>query len=120
MNLFDLQSLETPKEEAMGDVETGSRASLLFGGYPSRCDTTCTSRLGGPGGGPPAHRTVGAPASWPGRRCGASTPPCAEPTGRSSGWWTPLRSGDGAGARDPAAPAPIPAGSPNCWCWSAR
>ncbi|GAA4941149.1 hypothetical protein GCM10023238_03630 [Streptomyces heliomycini] len=37
----DLQSMETPKEEAMGDVETGSRASLLLCGDSSLSVTTC-------------------------------------------------------------------------------
>ncbi|MEU2549109.1 mycelium formation morphogenetic lantipeptide SapB [Streptomyces roseolus] len=41
MNLFDLQSLETPKDEAAGDVETGSRASLLLCGDSSLSVTTC-------------------------------------------------------------------------------
>ncbi|GAA3903182.1 hypothetical protein GCM10022244_11740 [Streptomyces gulbargensis] len=41
MNLFDLQSLETPKDEAIGDVETGSRASLLLCGDSSLSVTTC-------------------------------------------------------------------------------
>ncbi|MCT7354182.1 SapB/AmfS family lanthipeptide [Streptomyces sp. 15-116A] len=41
MNLFDLQSMETPKEEAIGDVETGSRASLLLCGDSSLSVTTC-------------------------------------------------------------------------------
>ncbi len=43
MNLLDLQSMETPKEEAMGDVETGggSRASLLLCGDSSLSVTTC-------------------------------------------------------------------------------
>ncbi|MFD0313990.1 mycelium formation morphogenetic lantipeptide SapB [Streptomyces flavalbus] len=41
MNLLELQSLETPKEEAMGDVESGSRASLLLCGDSSLSITTC-------------------------------------------------------------------------------
>ncbi|MER7666292.1 MULTISPECIES: mycelium formation morphogenetic lantipeptide SapB [unclassified Streptomyces] len=42
MNLLDLQSMETPKEEAIGDVETGgSRASLLLCGDSSLSVTTC-------------------------------------------------------------------------------
>lgn len=42
MTLLDLQSLETPKEEAMGDVATGSRASLLLCGDSSLSITTCS------------------------------------------------------------------------------
>ncbi|WP_405792731.1 SapB/AmfS family lanthipeptide [Streptomyces sp. NBC_01506] len=41
MNLLDLQSMETPKEEATGDVATGSRASLLLCGDSSLSVTTC-------------------------------------------------------------------------------
>jgi hypothetical protein len=41
MSILDLQSMETPKEEAMGDVESGSRASLLLCGDSSLSITTC-------------------------------------------------------------------------------
>ncbi|WP_405621034.1 SapB/AmfS family lanthipeptide [Streptomyces sp. NBC_01511] len=41
MNLLDLQSMETPTEEATGDVATGSRASLLLCGNSSLSITTC-------------------------------------------------------------------------------
>lgn len=41
MNLFDLQSMETPKEEATGDVATGSYASLLLCGDSSLSVVTC-------------------------------------------------------------------------------
>lgn len=41
MSVLDLQSMETPKEEAFGDVETGSRASLLLCGDSSLSITTC-------------------------------------------------------------------------------
>ncbi|MFD7899442.1 SapB/AmfS family lanthipeptide [Streptomyces sp. NPDC059568] len=41
MTLLDLQSMETPKEEAIGDVETGSRASLLLCGDSSLSLFTC-------------------------------------------------------------------------------
>ncbi|WP_046498341.1 SapB/AmfS family lanthipeptide [Streptomyces odonnellii] len=41
MNLLDLQSLEIPKEEAAGDVATGSRASLLLCGDSSLSVVTC-------------------------------------------------------------------------------
>ncbi|MYZ41240.1 SapB/AmfS family lanthipeptide [Streptomyces sp. SID4917] len=41
MTLLDLQSMETPKEEAIGDVETGSRASLLLCGNSSLSLVTC-------------------------------------------------------------------------------
>ncbi|GHH42734.1 SapB/AmfS family lanthipeptide (plasmid) [Streptomyces sp. CA-294286] len=41
MSILDLQSMETPKEEAIGDVESGSRASLLLCGDSSLSITTC-------------------------------------------------------------------------------
>ncbi|GHH85734.1 lanthionine-containing peptide SapB [Streptomyces sulfonofaciens] len=41
MNLLDLQSLETPKDEAAGDVATGSQASLLLCGDSSLSVVTC-------------------------------------------------------------------------------
>ncbi|CAM5433838.1 lanthionine-containing peptide SapB [Streptomyces spiroverticillatus] len=46
MSILDLQSMETPKEEATGDVELGgggggSRASLLLCGDSSLSVTTC-------------------------------------------------------------------------------
>ncbi|WP_066952675.1 SapB/AmfS family lanthipeptide [Streptomyces lushanensis] len=41
MSLLDLQSMETPKEEAIGDVETGSQASLLLCGDSSLSLFTC-------------------------------------------------------------------------------
>lgn len=41
MNLLELQSMETPKEEATGDIATGSRASLLLCGDSSLSITTC-------------------------------------------------------------------------------
>ncbi|MFB9518642.1 MULTISPECIES: SapB/AmfS family lanthipeptide [Streptomyces] len=42
MSILDLQSMETPKDEAIGDTElTGSRASLLLCGDSSLSVTTC-------------------------------------------------------------------------------
>jgi len=43
MSLLDLQSMETPKEEASGELATGggSRASLLLCGDSSLSVTTC-------------------------------------------------------------------------------
>ncbi|EST36905.1 SapB/AmfS family lantipeptide [Streptomyces sp. RKND-216] len=43
MSLLDLQTMETPKDEAIGDLETGggSRASLLLCGDSSLSLTTC-------------------------------------------------------------------------------
>ncbi|MGW7352071.1 SapB/AmfS family lanthipeptide [Streptomyces sp. Z26] len=41
MNLLDLQTLETPKDELNGEVATGSRASLLLCGDSSLSVTTC-------------------------------------------------------------------------------
>ncbi|MFI0975430.1 SapB/AmfS family lanthipeptide [Streptomyces sp. NPDC021093] len=41
MSILDLQSMETPKEEAMGGGGGGSRASLLLCGDSSLSVTTC-------------------------------------------------------------------------------
>ncbi|MDT9682861.1 SapB/AmfS family lanthipeptide [Streptomyces sp. TRM76323] len=41
MSLLDLQSMETPKEAAAGDVAGGSEASLLLCGDSSLSVTTC-------------------------------------------------------------------------------
>ncbi|MEU8892692.1 SapB/AmfS family lanthipeptide [Streptomyces sp. NPDC048442] len=41
MSILDLQSLETPKEEATGGGGGGSRASLLLCGDSSLSLTTC-------------------------------------------------------------------------------
>lgn len=44
MSLLDLQTMETTKDEAFGDLETygGSRASLLLCGDSSLSLTTCS------------------------------------------------------------------------------
>ncbi|MFJ6750216.1 MULTISPECIES: SapB/AmfS family lanthipeptide [unclassified Streptomyces] len=41
MTLLDLQTMETPKDEANGELATGSRASLLLCGDSSLSVTTC-------------------------------------------------------------------------------
>ncbi len=41
MSLLDLQTMETPKPEATGELNTGSRASLLLCGDSSLSVTTC-------------------------------------------------------------------------------
>lgn len=41
MNLLDLQTLETPATDDMGELATGSRASLLLCGNSSLSVTTC-------------------------------------------------------------------------------
>ncbi|MGW6457449.1 SapB/AmfS family lanthipeptide [Streptomyces sp. NPDC055078] len=42
MALLDLQALETPEEEAYGDVATGSQVSLLICEYSSLSVVLCT------------------------------------------------------------------------------
>ncbi|MEU5399874.1 SapB/AmfS family lanthipeptide [Streptomyces sp. NPDC005963] len=42
MALLDLQALETPQEEAYGDVATGSQVSLLVCEYSSLSVVLCT------------------------------------------------------------------------------
>ncbi|MEU0987272.1 MULTISPECIES: SapB/AmfS family lanthipeptide [unclassified Streptomyces] len=42
MALLDLQALETPQDEAYGDVATGSQVSLLVCEYSSLSVVLCT------------------------------------------------------------------------------
>lgn len=42
MTLLDLQAMETPAEEAFGDIATGSQVSLLVCEYSSLSVTLCT------------------------------------------------------------------------------
>ncbi|ESP98942.1 AmfS protein [Streptomyces sp. GBA 94-10 4N24] len=42
MALLDLQAMDTPQEEAVGDLATGSQISLLICEYSSLSVTLCT------------------------------------------------------------------------------
>ncbi|MEU6731967.1 SapB/AmfS family lanthipeptide [Streptomyces physcomitrii] len=42
MSLLDLQTMDTPKEEAFGDLATGSQVSLLVCEYSSLSVVLCT------------------------------------------------------------------------------
>ncbi|MFD6415778.1 SapB/AmfS family lanthipeptide [Streptomyces sp. NPDC060194] len=42
MALMDLQAMETPAEEAVGDLATGSQVSLLICEFSSLSVTLCT------------------------------------------------------------------------------